>query len=118
MAVSFENSETLEAWAKDWITLWQSELTAMAADRELREGWTQLMALWAGAGAHAAEAAARLASATHDEPPRFSASHDPPRAASGAAASDAGSHAVERLHQRIAELEARLHALERATKSN
>ena len=27
------------ALARDWITLWQSELTAMAADREMREGW-------------------------------------------------------------------------------
>ena len=34
--------------AQDWITLWQSELSAMAADPEMRESWQTLMALWAG----------------------------------------------------------------------
>jgi len=36
----------LRALARDWITLWQSELAATAADRELAEGWQQLAALW------------------------------------------------------------------------
>ncbi|HEY0424905.1 MAG TPA: hypothetical protein VGC82_16425, partial [Rhodopila sp.] len=35
--------------AQDWITLWQSELSAMAADPEMRESWQTLTALWAGA---------------------------------------------------------------------
>src|ERR1700744_2735849 len=35
--------------AQDWITLWQSELSAMAADPEIRESWQTVMALWAGA---------------------------------------------------------------------
>src|SRR5271156_4264705 len=39
----------LQAIARDWITLWQSELTAAAADRELQETWQTLAALWAGA---------------------------------------------------------------------
>jgi ubiquinone biosynthesis protein UbiJ len=108
----------LASLAKDWIALWQSELTAMAADRELREGWTQLMALWAGAASQAAEAAMRLAPSAvhdgqHDGTSRFSAGHEPPRTAPGAAASDAGGNEVERLHQRIAALEARLLAIER-----
>ena len=34
--------------AQDWITLWQSELSAMAADPEIRESWQTVMALWAG----------------------------------------------------------------------
>ena len=34
--------------AQDWITLWQSELSAMAADPEMRESWQTVMALWAG----------------------------------------------------------------------
>src|ERR1700733_7912795 len=34
--------------AQDWITLWQSELSAMAADSEMRESWQTVMALWAG----------------------------------------------------------------------
>ncbi len=33
--------------AQDWITLWQSELTAMAADPEMRESWQTVMTLWA-----------------------------------------------------------------------
>ena len=37
------------ALARDWITLWQSELTALAADREAHESWAALAALWAGA---------------------------------------------------------------------
>src|SRR5271168_1486361 len=34
--------------AQDWITLWQSELSAMAADPEMRESWQTMMAFWAG----------------------------------------------------------------------
>ena len=43
-----------EAGAADWITLWQSELAALAADREAQETWQAMLALWAGAaGGHA-----------------------------------------------------------------
>ena len=42
--------------AKDLVAMWQSELTAMAADREFRETWAATMALWA----QAANAAAAL----------------------------------------------------------
>ena len=48
----------LEALARDWITLWQSELAAIAADREMQESWQAILALWAGA------AGAILAAAT------------------------------------------------------
>ena len=44
--------------AKDLVAMWQSELTAMAADRELRETWTATMVLWAQAataGLHTAK---------------------------------------------------------------
>ncbi len=34
--------------AQDWITQWQSELAAMAADPELRESWQALVNLWSG----------------------------------------------------------------------
>ncbi|MFC7608479.1 hypothetical protein [Teichococcus aestuarii] len=40
--------------AEDWITLWQSEISALAADRELAEGW----AAWAAFGAAWMRAAA------------------------------------------------------------
>ena len=31
-----------DSLAKDLVAMWQSELTAMAADRELRESWTAI----------------------------------------------------------------------------
>src|SRR6201999_1038990 len=33
--------------ASDLVAMWQSELTAMAADREVRESWVTLLGLWA-----------------------------------------------------------------------
>ncbi|HET9147617.1 MAG TPA: hypothetical protein VFN77_06180, partial [Acetobacteraceae bacterium] len=101
---------TVESLARDWIELWQSELAAMAADRELREGWTQMLSLWAGAASSAVEAGMRMA--RHDGARGSSASHDAARAAPGAAAPDAGRDEIERLHRRIADLEARLAAME------
>ena len=113
-----------EAWAKDWITLWQSELTAMAADRELREGWGTLMALWARAATSAAsQAASQMAGAAstfrspvpHERPSRSAPADAAARPAPGAAASDAGGDEIERLHRRIAALEERLRAIERGS---
>jgi len=37
----------LDKLAEDWITLWQSELAAMAADPELAEAWAASVALGA-----------------------------------------------------------------------
>jgi hypothetical protein len=99
-----------EALARDWITLWQSELAALAVDREAHETWQQMLALWAslagalarapprggadGAGAHSAGAAAA------------------PRASSAAAAPDARDAEIDRLAGRVGELERRLADLE------
>ena len=45
--------EALQELARDWITLWQSELAALAVDREAQETWHVLLSLWAGAaGCH------------------------------------------------------------------
>ncbi|HQT61439.1 MULTISPECIES: hypothetical protein [unclassified Acidiphilium] len=96
--------------ARDWITLWQSELAAMAQDREWREAWTGLMTIWAGAATAAIGAAEAM---SRHEPPRRPRPDGTARPAPPAAAPDAGGDAVERLHRRIAELEARLAALER-----
>ncbi len=41
--------EDLQGLARDWITLWQSELAALAVDREAQETWHVLLSLWAGA---------------------------------------------------------------------
>ena len=91
-----------ENLAKDFVAVWQSELTAMAADRELRESWVAMLNLWA----QAANAAATLLA--HDNASRGSGHAQPPRAAPAAAASGVGVDEVERLSRRVVELEQRL----------
>lgn len=89
--------------AKDLVAMWQSELTAMAADRELRETWAATMALWA----QAANAAAAML--PHERDTSGSASPlKPPRAPATAAAPQPGLAEIEQLNRRIAELEQRL----------
>jgi hypothetical protein len=89
--------------AKDLVAMWQSELTAMAADRELRETWAVTMALWA----QAANAAAAML--PHEHSPAGSPSPaQPPRTTSVAAAPQPGLAEIEQLNRRIAELEQRL----------
>ncbi|WP_237180345.1 hypothetical protein [Roseomonas haemaphysalidis] len=39
----------LDKLAEDWIALWQSELMALAADRETAEGWSALLSAWTAA---------------------------------------------------------------------
>ena len=51
----------LQELARDWITLWQSELAALAADREAQESWQAMMSLWAGAAAAMLNAMPRAA---------------------------------------------------------
>src|SRR3712207_3766175 len=48
---SGEDAEDLRDLARDWITLWQSELSALAVDREAQEAWHLLLSLWAGTAA-------------------------------------------------------------------
>ncbi|MCB5945822.1 hypothetical protein [Acidocella sp. KAb 2-4] len=88
--------------AKDFVVLWQSELTAMAADRELRETWAATLALWA----QAANAAA--AYLPHDPAPRSPGAAQPARPAAADAASGPGVDEVEQLKRRVAELEQHL----------
>jgi len=106
----------LQAIARDWITLWQSELTAAATDRELQETWQTLAGLWAGA------AGAMLRGLPRGAPDgRFGAAAAPGRAgpaaparpAPAAAAPDARDAEIERLARRVADLERRLADLER-----
>jgi uncharacterized protein YceH (UPF0502 family) len=88
--------------AMDFVALWQSELTAMAADRELRETWAATMALWAQA------ANAVAACLPHELSSRSASTAQPPGAAASAPASGAGVAEMERLERRVAELEQRL----------
>ena len=109
----------LEALARDWITLWQSEIAALAADPETAETTARLAALWAGA----ASAMLRPMPGAAPSPP--GAAHDPgsspgtaaaPGTAPAAAAPDAGLDALlgvlGRLDERIGAIERRLAALE------
>ena len=85
----------------DWLTLWQSELAALAVDREARE--QALAALRAWAAPHDG------APGQHELPPGRPGADAPPRPAPpGAApeprASAAARRELDRLRRRIAEL--------------
>jgi hypothetical protein len=114
-----ESGAALDALARDWITLWQSELAALASDTEAVETWTRLLALWAGAAAAALRMAPR-ADAVHD--PYAARAAPPPRAAAAGAPSDAGGVAgdggrhddtvLARILDRLDAIERRIAALE------
>jgi hypothetical protein len=99
----------LDQLARDWITLWQSEIAALAHDREAAETVSRLAAIWAGL------AASWLRASPHDAPAARPAAA--PGSAPAAAAPDAGLDAVRQLLGELAErlggIEQRLAALER-----
>lgn len=94
--------------AEDWVALWQSELTAMAADRELRESFTAMMTLWAST----ANASLRLLTPNHDIAGRNPETLQPQGSAPIAAAFEPSLDEIANLNRRIAELERRLAGLE------
>lgn len=113
-----ESGAELDQLARDWITLWQSELAALASDTEAVEAWTRLLSLWAGAAAAGLRMAPR-ADAVHD--PYAARSAPPPRAAAAGAPSDAGGVAgdggrgdavLARILDRLDAIERRIAALE------
>ena len=108
----------LTGLAQDWVTLWQSEMTALARDREAQEQWAMLVGFWANLAGQTIAARAALIR-THDQPaPRSTRTHDPARPATAAAASHSGGQpgadqpSLAQLHRRIADLEQRLAALD------
>jgi len=115
----------LHRLAQDWITLWQSELTAAAADRELQETWQTMAALWASAAATMLRALPRAAPGPGEggggrwPGPGGAAGGGsagaavPPRTTPAAAAPDPRDAEIDRLARRIADLERRLAGLER-----
>jgi hypothetical protein len=99
----------LQQLARDWITLWQSELAATAVDREAQEGVQTLLAMWAGAAGAMLSAMPR----SHDAGPFGARAPAAPRPAAAAAAPDARDAEIERLGRLVGELERRLAELER-----
>jgi hypothetical protein len=101
-------SGDLHDLARDWITLWQSELAALAMDREAQEAWFVSLSLWAAAaGAVLGGLPRGLAGDPRRDTPATA-----PRPAPAAAAPDAGDAEVERLRERVATLERRMAELE------
>ena len=78
---------------QDWITIWQSELSALAVDREAHEGLVALSQAWAS-----------LAHDRDDGPAGRAGADAPPGTAAPGAASGPGDE-IDRLRRRIAELE-------------
>jgi hypothetical protein len=103
----------LSAYAQDLITVWQSELSALAVDREMQEGFQRGLALW---GMMAQNLAQSLPKAAPHEAPRRAGTAAPPRSAASTAASDARDAELARLAERVAELERRLAELARLDK--
>jgi hypothetical protein len=105
--------------AQDWVTLWQSELTALARDREAQEHWAMLIGFWAGMAGQITIASATPARNRDGRSARPAGTNDAARPAPAPAASDPGGEpgadqlTIAGLHQRIADLEARLAALDR-----
>ncbi|WP_439549337.1 hypothetical protein [Falsiroseomonas sp.] len=46
-----EGDPALDRLAEDWITLWQTEIAGLAADREVAEGLAGMASAWAALGA-------------------------------------------------------------------
>jgi len=102
---SVPDSPDLSAYAQDLITLWQSELSALAADREMYEGFQRGLGIWSAAAQNIAQ---NLPKAPVRDPPRRSGSAAPAGAASGPVAPDARDAELARLAERVAELERKL----------
>jgi hypothetical protein len=98
-----------ERRGEEWLTLWRSELAAMAVDRELAESWAAMTGLGAQTMQEAA-AAARAAAAAH-EPAGRAGADAPAGPAPAAAAPDPRLDEIEQLNRRVAELEQRLAAI-------
>jgi hypothetical protein len=100
-----------QAIAADWVTIWQSELAALATDREMQDAWTRLVARWA----QLAQAAVRLlpqgVAGSADGSAGRAGPAAPARPKAPVAAPDARDAALQHLADRVEELERRLRAL-------
>ena len=100
----------LHAVTTDWITIWHSELAAMATDRELQETWVRLIGLWAQTASAAARFLPSLPPPVHEQDGRTRpASQTRPEAP--VATPDARDTAIQHLASRVEDLERQLRAL-------
>jgi hypothetical protein len=100
--------------ARDWISLWQSELNALALDPETMRSWRSAMQAWSGIATWFLQAMPKAPPAPPDDTQkRRSGPKSTARPASPAAAPDAGDNEIVRLMQHVAQLERRLANLER-----
>jgi hypothetical protein len=106
----------LKALARDWITIWHSEMAASAQDREAQELWQAMATGWADAWAAAATTMVDALPDVRPTPRASPAPHEPggarpvatPRPPPADAAFDPRDAEVERLARRVADLERRL----------
>lgn len=91
-----------EELAKNLLTIWQSELTAMATDRELQEHWVTMVGLWAQT------ANAAITAFSHESAPGSPIPPQPPRASPSHAASGDRLDEINELTSRVRDLERRL----------
>ncbi len=101
------------AFLRDWVALWQSELTALATDREVSEAWTRLLDLWSGFASTMLPASQVMTDHDNNEPSAPTKIHGSTRSPSGAPASGSRGDAIKRLERRVTQLEKRLAAVER-----
>jgi len=97
------------ALARDWVTIWQSELAALADDREAAQTWQRMVDGWARMAEAMIAAIPEPSPARRDE--RVPGTAAPAGATAAAAAPHARDAELERLATRVAELERRLAAL-------
>jgi hypothetical protein len=119
--------------AEDWIAIWQSEITAYLTDPETQQGWSAMMAIWAGAaqammrGMAAAPGFGQGFGPKRPKPPgraderrrpgsatQHAGANAAPGPAPAAAAPVPGDDEIRRLEQRVAELERSLAERDRA----
>ena len=104
----------LQKLAQDWITLWQSELSAMAADTEMHEAWQATMTLWVRTIASTLRSTAwTRASGAYDRAGRQAGTAEASRTPPADVAPDPRDAEIERLAGHVAALERRLADLER-----
>jgi hypothetical protein len=103
------------ALMRDWITIWQSEMSAAATDPDLVHAWTRLLEIWAATARGATLLIPPMppaGAAARDTAPGGARPAPPAGSAAADAAPDARDAALERLARRVEELERRLAGLD------